>query len=101
MNVLFCSQTVMERQTETIEASDLPVHGNQMEEEKESGSKSETEEDGRGAQIPMHRWVMHGSVMFGRELCYAMETALVMPVLLQIGKRHKHAPVILSLKCTM
>ncbi|XP_054637624.1 solute carrier family 45 member 4 [Dunckerocampus dactyliophorus] len=36
-------------------------------------------------QIPMHRWVMHGAVMFGREFCYAMETALVTPVLLQIG----------------
>ncbi|XP_029976168.1 solute carrier family 45 member 4 isoform X2 [Salarias fasciatus] len=28
---------------------------------------------------------MHGAVMFGREFCYAMETALVTPVLLQIG----------------
>ncbi|XP_073340837.1 solute carrier family 45 member 4 [Pagrus major] len=28
---------------------------------------------------------MHGAVMFGREFCYAMETALVLPVLLQIG----------------
>lgn len=36
--------------------------------------------------IPLHRWVMHGAVMFGREFCYAMETALVTPVLLQIGK---------------
>ncbi|GLD72614.1 solute carrier family 45 member 4 [Lates japonicus] len=35
--------------------------------------------------IPMKRWVMHGAVMFGREFCYAMETALVTPVLLQIG----------------
>ncbi|KAK2844523.1 hypothetical protein Q5P01_011182 [Channa striata] len=37
------------------------------------------------AQIPLHRWIMHGAVMFGREFCYAMETALVTPVLLQIG----------------
>ncbi|KAG7242059.1 hypothetical protein INR49_024105 [Caranx melampygus] len=36
-------------------------------------------------RIPLHRWVMHGAVMFGREFCYAMETALVTPVLLQIG----------------
>lgn len=37
------------------------------------------------ARIPLKRWVMHGAVMFGREFCYAMETALVTPVLLQIG----------------
>jgi len=51
---------------------------------------------GRGAEelaseaslegIPLKRWVMHGAVMFGREFCYAMETALVTPVLLQIGE---------------
>ncbi|XP_077447439.1 solute carrier family 45 member 4-like [Stigmatopora argus] len=35
--------------------------------------------------IPLKRWLMHGAVMFGREFCYAMETALVTPVLLQIG----------------
>ncbi|XP_017327873.1 solute carrier family 45 member 4 [Ictalurus punctatus] len=35
--------------------------------------------------IPKRLWVMHGAVMFGREFCYAMETALVTPVLLQIG----------------
>ncbi|XP_035536871.1 solute carrier family 45 member 4 [Morone saxatilis] len=35
--------------------------------------------------ISVKRWVMHGAVMFGREFCYAMETALVTPVLLQIG----------------
>ncbi|XP_035037993.1 solute carrier family 45 member 4 [Hippoglossus stenolepis] len=35
--------------------------------------------------ITMKRWLMHGAVMFGREFCYAMETALVTPVLLQIG----------------
>lgn len=40
----------------------------------------------KAVQIPLHRWVMHGAVMFGREFCYAMETALVTPVLLQIGK---------------
>lgn len=54
--------------------------GRDMEEEEE-------EEEGRGVQIPMHRWVMHGAVMFGREFCYAMETALVTPVLLQIGEK--------------
>uniref|UniRef100_A0A8K9Y5J4 Solute carrier family 45 member 4b n=1 Tax=Oncorhynchus mykiss TaxID=8022 RepID=A0A8K9Y5J4_ONCMY len=38
-----------------------------------------------GERIPLRKWVMHGAVMFGREFCYAMETALVTPVLLQIG----------------
>ncbi|XP_061633483.1 solute carrier family 45 member 4-like isoform X1 [Phyllopteryx taeniolatus] len=57
----------------------------------EVDSESETEDaeessgEGRGMQTPLHRWVMHGAVMFGREYCYAMETALVVPVLLQIG----------------
>lgn len=55
-------------------------------EDSESEKDSE-EEGGRGVPIPMHRWVMHGAVMFGREFCYAMETALVTPVLLQIGKK--------------
>lgn len=51
-------------------------------------SEKDTEEEGgRGVAIPTHRWVMHGAVMFGREFCYAMETALVTPVLLQIGTR--------------
>ncbi|XP_016363413.1 solute carrier family 45 member 4 [Sinocyclocheilus anshuiensis] len=35
--------------------------------------------------IPKRLWVMHGAIMFGREFCYAMETALVTPVLLQLG----------------
>ncbi|XP_026107460.1 solute carrier family 45 member 4-like [Carassius auratus] len=35
--------------------------------------------------IPKRLWVMHSAVMFGREFCYAMETALVTPVLLQLG----------------
>lgn len=47
--------------------------------QEESSSKTSTR------QIPLHRWVMNGAVMFGREFCYAMETALVTPVLLQIG----------------
>lgn len=55
--------------------------------ERNGDMEEEEEEGGRGVQIPMHRWVMHGAVMFGREFCYAMETALVTPVLLQIGKK--------------
>uniref|UniRef100_A0A3Q3MIT1 Solute carrier family 45 member 4-like n=1 Tax=Mastacembelus armatus TaxID=205130 RepID=A0A3Q3MIT1_9TELE len=49
----------------------------------ESGEESTSEGSIEG--IPLKRWVMHGAVMFGREFCYAMETALVTPVLLQIG----------------
>ncbi|XP_061598362.1 solute carrier family 45 member 4 [Cololabis saira] len=52
------------------------------------GGKSGGEEsasEGSVEGIPLKKWVMHGAVMFGREFCYAMETALVTPVLLQIG----------------
>ncbi|XP_010777321.1 solute carrier family 45 member 4 isoform X1 [Notothenia coriiceps] len=53
---------------------------------REEAEESDSEKDvGRVMRIPLHRWVMHGAVMFGREFCYAMETALVTPVLLQIG----------------
>lgn len=48
------------------------------------GEESASERSIEG--IPLKRWVMHGAVMFGREFCYAMETALVTPVLLQIGE---------------
>lgn len=46
----------------------------------------ESASEGSLEGIPLKRWVMHGAVMFGREFCYAMETALVTPVLLQIGE---------------
>lgn len=49
------------------------------------GGEESTSEDSIDG-IPVKRWVMHGAVMFGREFCYAMETALVTPVLLQIGE---------------
>ncbi|XP_046875476.1 solute carrier family 45 member 4 [Hypomesus transpacificus] len=53
------------------------------------GEAGETTEEcvseGSIDRIPLRQWVMHGAVMFGREFCYAMETALVTPVLLQIG----------------
>ncbi|XP_054909677.1 solute carrier family 45 member 4 [Poeciliopsis prolifica] len=53
----------------------------------EGGGKGGEESASEGSieGIPLKRWVMHGAVMFGREFCYAMETALVTPVLLQIG----------------
>ncbi|MBN3275005.1 S45A4 protein, partial [Polyodon spathula] len=52
---------------------------------RESDSREDAESEASIDRIPMRRWVMHGAVMFGREFCYAMETALVTPVLLQIG----------------
>ncbi|MEQ2244445.1 hypothetical protein ILYODFUR_017183 [Ilyodon furcidens] len=48
----------------------------------------ESASEGSIEGIPLKRWVMHGAVMFGREFCYAMETALVTPVLLQIVKHY-------------
>ncbi|XP_029918902.1 solute carrier family 45 member 4 [Myripristis murdjan] len=50
-----------------------------------AGGGEESVSEGSIEGIPLRRWVMHGAVMFGREFCYAMETALVTPVLLQIG----------------
>ncbi|XP_010871463.2 solute carrier family 45 member 4 [Esox lucius] len=47
--------------------------------------QEESVSEGSIDRIPLRQWVMHGGVMFGREFCYAMETALVTPVLLQIG----------------
>ncbi|XP_028436012.1 solute carrier family 45 member 4 isoform X3 [Perca flavescens] len=73
----------MGREAEEREASGHSERRKPKEEAEES--EKEMEEEGRSMQIPMFRWVMHGAVMFGREFCYAMETALVTPVLLQIG----------------
>ncbi|XP_024117393.1 solute carrier family 45 member 4 [Oryzias melastigma] len=50
-----------------------------------AGGAEESASEGSVEGITVKRWVMHGAVMFGREFCYAMETALVTPVLLQIG----------------
>lgn len=50
------------------------------------GGGEESASEGSIEGIPLKSWVMHGAVMFGREFCYAMETALVTPVLLQIGE---------------
>ncbi|XP_051262572.1 solute carrier family 45 member 4 isoform X2 [Dicentrarchus labrax] len=85
MAPLKSNQTVMGREAGEREASGLPEKRKPKEEAEESDSEKEVEEVGRGVPIPLHRWVMHGAVMFGREFCYAMETALVTPVLLQIG----------------
>ncbi|XP_016409977.1 solute carrier family 45 member 4-like [Sinocyclocheilus rhinocerous] len=57
--------------------------------EKEKEREVEMTEDSASEDsvnhIPKRLWVMHGAIMFGREFCYAMETALVTPVLLQLG----------------
>uniref|UniRef100_A0A8D3BB46 Solute carrier family 45 member 4b n=1 Tax=Scophthalmus maximus TaxID=52904 RepID=A0A8D3BB46_SCOMX len=78
------NQSIMGGEEEKREGSGLPEKREPKEEAEESESEKDVEED-RDMQIPLHRWVMHGAVMFGREFCYAMETALVTPVLLQIG----------------
>lgn len=83
------NQTEMEMAAEGGDASHLPEIRRPKEEEAyDSESETDMDEEGRGVRIPLHRWVMHGTVMFGCEFCYAMETALVTPVLLQIGRRH-------------
>ncbi|ETE61085.1 Solute carrier family 45 member 4 [Ophiophagus hannah] len=70
--------------SESMQVQELP--GVQLQKpEKERESKEETISEGSIDHIPVRLWVMHGAVMFGREFCYAMETALVTPVLLQIG----------------
>uniref|UniRef100_A0A3P9CDZ0 Solute carrier family 45 member 4 n=1 Tax=Maylandia zebra TaxID=106582 RepID=A0A3P9CDZ0_9CICH len=81
----------MEMAAEGGDASRLPEIRRPKEEEAyDSESETDMDEEGRGVRIPLHRWVMHGTVMFGREFCYAMETALVTPVLLQIGLPEKY-----------
>ncbi|KAG9276620.1 solute carrier family 45 member 4 [Astyanax mexicanus] len=65
----------------------VPTKGpsGRMSGEKEVEVSEESASEGSVDHIPKRLWVMHGAVMFGREFCYAMETALVTPVLLQIG----------------
>uniref|UniRef100_UPI00398ED1B0 solute carrier family 45 member 4-like isoform X3 n=1 Tax=Pristiophorus japonicus TaxID=55135 RepID=UPI00398ED1B0 len=70
-------------ETESMQAQELTTKLRKKKEDKENGD--ETVSEGSIDRIPVKLWVMHGAVMFGREFCYAMETALVTPVLLQIG----------------
>lgn len=72
--------------SESMQVQDLPLAKLKKDEPKEIESRDETISEGSIDRIPVRLWVMHGAVMFGREFCYAMETALVTPVLLQIGK---------------
>ncbi|XP_030402280.1 solute carrier family 45 member 4 [Gopherus evgoodei] len=71
--------------SESMQVEELPVTDLQKPANKENESREETISEGSINRIPVRLWVMHGAVMFGREFCYAMETALVTPVLLQIG----------------
>lgn len=73
--------------SESMQVRDLPLTKLKKEETKETESRDETISESSIDRIPIRLWVMNGAVMFGREFCYAMETALVTPVLLQIGKR--------------
>ncbi|KAI5106182.1 solute carrier family 45 member 4, partial [Silurus meridionalis] len=65
---------------EPVKSSESRINGvKKMEVSEKSSSESTVD------HVSKRLWVMHGAVMFGREFCYAMETALVTPVLLQIG----------------
>lgn len=67
-------------EVEPAKCSSSRINDEEMEVSERSASEDSV------AHIPKRLWIMHGAVMFGREFCYAMETALVIPVLLQIGR---------------
>ncbi|KAG3273525.1 solute carrier family 45 member 4 [Ictidomys tridecemlineatus] len=73
--------------SESMQVQELPVPLPDLQKpgDPEAENHEETLSEGSIDRIPLRLWVMHGAVMFGREFCYAMETALVTPVLLQIG----------------
>lgn len=74
--------------SESMQVQELPVSVPELHKagRPEAEPRDETLSEGSIDRIPIRLWVMHGAVMFGREFCYAMETALVTPILLQIGK---------------
>ncbi|XP_070248548.1 solute carrier family 45 member 4 [Myotis yumanensis] len=73
--------------SESMQVQELPVALPELRKPAGAGPepRDETVSEGSIDRIPLRLWVMHGAVMFGREFCYAMETALVTPILLQIG----------------
>ncbi|XP_027629106.1 solute carrier family 45 member 4 [Tupaia chinensis] len=73
--------------SESMQVQELPVPLPDLQKPgaSEAETRDETISEGSIDRIPTRLWVMHGAVMFGREFCYAMETALVTPILLQIG----------------
>lgn len=72
---------------ESLQVQELPVPLPELQKPASTHlePRDETVSEGSIDRIPVRLWVMHGAVMFGREFCYAMETALVTPILLQIG----------------
>lgn len=78
--------------SESMQVQELPVPlpDTQKPRHPEAETHEETVSEGSIDRIPTRLWVMHGAVMFGREFCYAMETALVTPILLQIGLSEKY-----------
>ncbi|XP_012503392.1 PREDICTED: solute carrier family 45 member 4 [Propithecus coquereli] len=72
---------------ESMQVQELPVPLPDLQKPGDAAAENrdETLSEGSIDRIPTRLWVMHGAVMFGREFCYAMETALVTPILLQIG----------------
>ncbi|OBS81262.1 hypothetical protein A6R68_20527 [Neotoma lepida] len=74
--------------SESMQVQELPVSlpDPQKRRVPEAETQEETISEGSIDRIPTRLWVMHGAVMFGREFCYAMETALVTPILLQIDQ---------------
>ncbi|XP_029779269.1 solute carrier family 45 member 4 [Suricata suricatta] len=71
--------------SESMQVQDLAVPPPDLQKPGRADAPYETISEGSIDRIPVRLWVMHGAVMFGREFCYAMETALVTPILLQIG----------------
>lgn len=69
-----------------VDVEPVKSSGSRMKRDKKMQVSEKSSSENSVVRIPKRLWVMHGAVMFGREFCYAMETALVTPVLLQIGK---------------
>lgn len=82
--------------SESMQVQELPLALPELQKPADAEPHEETGSEGSIDRIPVRLWVMHGAVMFGREFCYAMETALVTPILLQIGKRR---PPCMALCC--
>lgn len=71
---------------ESLHVHELPVGLAALQKPGGAETREDAASEGSIDRIPVRLWVMHGAVMFGREFCYAMETALVTPILLQIGE---------------
>lgn len=78
--------------SESMQVQELPVPLPDPQKPRDPAAETQEETTSEASidRIPTRLWVMHGAVMFGREFCYAMETALVTPILLQIGLPEKY-----------